>query len=142
MRRRTKGRLKKFEEKYKEELPQQEEQIIVKTENHRKKNKNKSRYLLRAVLVVLAIVLFASVKNIFVLQAERKALKEQNETLLLEKESLENELKNASDEEYIEEQARIQLKLIKPGEILYILEDEKDNKSNEEDDKNKDEEKN
>ena len=41
-----------------------------------------------------------------------------------EKAALQEELKNVNDLDYIEEQARNQLKLIKPGEILYILENE------------------
>lgn len=78
-----------------------------------------------------------SVKSIFTLRAEQKALTEQNNALLSEKESLEDELKNVSDKEYIEEQARIQLKLIKPGEILYILEDNKDKEDEDKDDEKK-----
>ena len=85
--------------------------------------------LRRAALLVLALLM--SVKGIFTLRAEQKNLKAQNEALLLEKESLKDELENVSDKEYIEEQARIQLKLIKPGEILYILEESKDKKDDE-----------
>ena len=43
--------------------------------------------------------------------------------------SLKEELKNVNDLDYIEEQARIQLRMIKPGEILYITDDDlKENK--------------
>lgn len=87
------------------------------------------------IVIFLIAVLGMSVKNIFVLQAEKKALTAEKEALMLEKESLQDELKNVSDTEYIEEQARIQLKLIKPGEILYILENDKEK----EDDEKKDE---
>ena len=82
-------------------------------------------------IVVMMFFLLISVKSIFTLRAEQKELKDQNNALLLEKESLEDELKNVSDKEYIEEQARIQLKLIKPGEILNIIEDNKDKEDNE-----------
>ena len=104
----------------------------------RKKSKlNNGRFVLFLFTGILVIVLLMSVKGIFALRAEQKALKEENAALLLEKEALQDELKNVSDKEYIEEQARIQLKLIKPGEILYILEDDKDK----ENDKDKEDEK-
>ena len=41
-------------------------------------------------------------------------------------EALEAELENVNDLEYIEEQARIQLRMIKPGEILFVLDKEQD----------------
>ena len=51
----------------------------------------------------------------------RKILKEK-------KKDLEKELKLVNEPEYIEEQARKQLKLVKPGEIIYIIDgDKKDN---------------
>ena len=90
---------------------------------------------LTVIMIILIAVLGMSVKNIFDLRAEQKALSEENKSLAVEKESLEEELKNVNDKDYIEEQARIQLKLIKPGEILYIFDDEKkeDTKDDEED---------
>ena len=67
---------------------------------------------------------------------DTKALEAKNQELLLEKESLKEELDNVNDAEYIEEQARVQLKLIKPGEILYILQnDENEGDQGETDDK-------
>ncbi|MBR3785829.1 MAG: septum formation initiator family protein [Firmicutes bacterium] len=86
---------------------------------------NGSRLAVTVFVGALVVVLLMSVGTIFSLRAEQKALKEKNSALLLEKESLQDELENVSDKEYIEEQARIQLKLIKPGEILYILEEDK-----------------
>ena len=70
-----------------------------------------------------------SVKNIFDLRAEQEELKQQKKNLLQEEQSLKEELKNVNDLDYIEEQARIQLRMIKPGEILYITDDDlKENK--------------
>lgn len=73
---------------------------------------------------MLIIAVGMSVKNIFDLRAEQKELTEINHKLAEEKNQLKEELKNVNDYDYIEEQARIQLKLIKPGEIMYILEDD------------------
>lgn len=92
----------------------------------RKKNVkiNKGRVILTAIVAVLIVFVGMSVKNIFDLRAEQKELRAHNEKLVSEKAQLKEELKNVNDVDYIEEQARIQLKLIKPGEILYILEDQ------------------
>ena len=58
------------------------------------------------------------------LLSENSELKKQNTELTKQKKSLENELKNVNKPEYIEEQAKLQLKLIKPGETLFILGEE------------------
>ncbi|SCJ32502.1 cell division protein FtsB [uncultured Eubacterium sp.] len=76
------------------------------------------------IVVVLIAVVGVSIKNVFDLRAEQDELRAKNKQLASEKASLKDELKNVNDYDYIEEQARIQLKLIRPGEILYVLDDE------------------
>ena len=85
---------------------------------------NLPRITLTIFIIIAMVVVAVSLKNIFSLRSEQKELKSINKALLAEKASLQEELKNVNDFEYIEEQARIQLRLVKPGEILYILEDE------------------
>lgn len=134
----TKGRVKAFEERFNEENLSKEREPR-KPKDWKKKKKvriNRGRMALTVIVVVLIAVLGMSVKNIFSLRAEQKALKEANEALAVEKESLEEELKNVNDQDYIEEQARIQLKLIKPGEILYILDNEKKDSETEDEEDN------
>lgn len=137
MRKKTKGRVQRFEEKKQnlEEYDTIDRRIQTQRQIRKKKRVNRGRLAMTVIVIFLIAVLGMSVKNIFVLQAEKKALTAEKEALMLEKESLQDELKNVSDTEYIEEQARIQLKLIKPGEILYILENDKEK----EDDEKKDE---
>lgn len=89
---------------------------------------NRIRIVLTVIGIILVAVLALSIKNIFDLRAEQAELEKENQQLIGEKRGLKQELKNVNDLEYIEEQARIQLKLIRPGEILYILDDE--NKEN------------
>lgn len=96
---------------------------------------NRIRIVLTVIGIILVTVLALSIKNIFDLRAEQAELERENKLLTTEKKDLKQELKNVNDLEYIEEQARIQLKLIRPGEILYILDEE--NKQNGKD-KNKD----
>ncbi len=86
---------------------------------------------LTVIVTVLIAVVGVSVKNIFSLRLEQKELQAANSQLTAEKASLKDELKNVNDEEYIEEQARIQLKLIKPGEVLYILNENQDSSDGE-----------
>ena len=144
MKKKSKGRIQRFEEQTQktEERRQAEVRPTAAKKPAKKVRINRSRMTLTIIVVVLVLALLMSVKGIFTLRAEQKNLKAQNEALLLEKESLKDELENVSDKEYIEEQARIQLKLIKPGEILYILDDEKDKEENKDDyEKEKDNEK-
>ena len=82
--------------------------------------------VLTAVVVIMIAVVGVSVKSIFSLRAEQAELSADNSRLTAEKASLAEELKNVNDYEYIEEQARIQLRLIKPGEVLYILDEQQD----------------
>ena len=79
-----------------------------------------------AVLLAIAgllVVCAVSISNIFKLHREQDALREQNEKLQEEKASLETELENVNDLDYIEEQARKLLKMIKPGEVMFILDE-------------------
>ena len=139
MKRKTKGRIQRFEEKMQNQEEYKNNDVLVQERRKtcKKIRINRGRMAMTVIVIFLIAVLGMSVKNIFVLQSEKRALTAEKEALLLEKESLQDELKNVSDTDYIEEQARIQLKLIKPGEILYILENDKDK----EDDKEKNEKK-
>ena len=140
MKRKTKGRIQRFEEKMQnqEEYKNNDVPVQERRKTRKKIRINRGRMAMTVIVIFLIAVLGMSVKNIFVLQAEKRALTAEKEALLLEKESLQDELKNVSDTEYIEEQARIQLKLIKPGEILYILENDKDKEDNKEKNEKKD----
>lgn len=86
--------------------------------------------ILTCFIVVSMVMVGLSVNNIVKLRAEQKELIELNEKLAAEKAALKEELKNVNDYEYIEEQARIQLRLVKPGEILYILEEDEGKEEN------------
>lgn len=124
---RRKGRVDSFaqaasgpEKAVREEHRQQARQ--KKTKNKVKVNKMKLTFTV--IVVVMIAVVGVSVGNIFSLRAEQKELEKTRQELLSEKATLKEELENVNDIEYIEEQARMQLKLIKPGEILYILEED------------------
>ena len=130
--RRTRGRIKRFEQGAEQKDAAQYREERKKTDRPRKRVKyNRTRMALTVIVTVLIAVVGVSVKNIFSLRMEQKELQAANSQLTAEKASLKDELKNVNDEEYIEEQARIQLKLIKPGEVLYILNENQDSSDGE-----------
>ena len=90
----------------------------------KKKRINPGRLILTVIIVVLIFFAAISVKDIVSLHVEKNELEEENARLEEEKDRLQNELENADDPEYIEEQARQQLRMVMPGEVLYIIEEE------------------
>ena len=58
------------------------------------------------------------------LKAENIALKRQQAELQEERDKLEKEVERSGDREYVQDQARKQLHLLNPGEILFTFEDE------------------
>lgn len=95
---------------------------MAKKRKLKKVSRNIFVYLLMAV-IVLSIVGF-SVFRIVDLKLEERQLLAQQEALIQEKEKLKEQLANVNNPEFIEQEARKQLKLIMPGETLYILKDE------------------
>lgn len=83
----------------------------------------KARRRMVYFVIFLAIlgIIAASVFNIISLKlTEAKTMKEQ-QALLEQKARLEKVYSQVNSPEYIEQEARQQLKMIKPGEILYVL---------------------
>lgn len=101
--------------------------MSVRTRENRRKRKKIRVNLFRAVLTLLVAVLLITsvvqIRTVVRLKQEQKQLKKQNVALRKQKAELENEFRNVNNKNYIEEQARMQLNMIKPGEVLYILED-------------------
>jgi len=94
----------------------------------KRKRKKVSRniiFFLMMALIVLSVAGF-SIFKIIDLKMEEHQLLAQQEALLQEKEKLKEQLANVNNPEFIEQEARKQLKLIMPGETLYILKDETD----------------
>ena len=83
----------------------------------------------KAVTLLVFIIVFAVLatmcgKDIVRLKAENIAPKKQQVALEKQRDELKEELKNVDDPEYIREQARKQLNLLNPGEILFLFDDE------------------
>ena len=76
------------------------------------------------IVILVGITVAASIKNIISLELEHSKLKKENSQLKAQKKQLELELKNVNSKEYIEEQARKQLRLVNPDEILFVFPDD------------------
>lgn len=86
------------------------------------KARQRNRIILVAVITLVFIAAIgASIFNILSLKAEQKEALKQQEQLQQEKEELQEQLENSDDEEYVKEQAREQLRLVDPGEKIYIV---------------------
>ena len=80
--------------------------------------------LIVCAVIILLIVYFAmSAIKIVKLGKEKDAAAAYNAELTKDKESLELQLENINSPDYIESQARRDLKLIKPNELLFVFPD-------------------
>jgi len=93
------------------------------------KNQTRLFYLGAVIIALIVIVIYAY--NVIAVEMYQSQIEAENQMLSEQKIKLENELKNVKDPKYIEQQARTQLRMIFPGEILYILpEKTKENNGN------------
>ena len=73
------------------------------------------------VVVIAALLVGRTLIDIFRLQREKAEAEARLEELKVKIELLESELERVTSDEYIEQQARTHLKMIFPGETLYIV---------------------
>lgn len=74
---------------------------------------------LAIILGLLAVIAFTAF-HLLGLQKEIKAADEQKQVLEKEKSRLENELNQVNSQDYVEDKARSELHMIKPGETIYV----------------------
>ena len=87
------------------------------------KARRRRRLFFAAVVVVVAagFLVGRSIVDIIRLRREKAEAEARLEALKVRIELLESELQRVTSDEYIEQQARSQLKMIFPGETLYIV---------------------
>ena len=83
------------------------------------------RMALFALVLVIGLSFVVSAVKIVQLQGEKKEVAAKNDELTHKKETLEMEYENVKLPEYIENQARRDLKLVKPQELLFAFNEEK-----------------
>lgn len=94
------------------------------TANKKKRRVSWVRVIGLAVCAVFLLVVGISVKNIYDLKEREADLEKENQKLEQIKEELTVELENVNTDEYIEEKARRELKLIRPNELVFYFPDD------------------
>lgn len=90
--------------------------------SERKVNKrNRKRLIYFCVILGIMLVIGVSIFHVYSLQKEYKSIVAQNKALKEKRQNLTEELGHVNNPEYIEQQAREQLRMVKPGEVLFIL---------------------
>ena len=85
---------------------------------------NVRRLVTIAVVFIFAVTIGLSAGKLIHLKSEKDALEKEQEELTELKEELTAELEGVNSEEYIEQQVRKSLRLVKKNEILFILPDD------------------
>ena len=106
-----------------EDLRARKEQQMKRAEQAAARAKQRRRLflVLLAVLVVAGVLVGSSLVRIIALQKEKAEAQARLDELRQRIELLESELTRVTSDEYIEQQARTHLKMIYPGETLYIV---------------------
>lgn len=86
-----------------------------------KRNKRKRTLIYTAIILAIIAVVSVSIYNIISLKQEQRDRKDERSQLRSTKEAREKELEHINDPEYIEEQGRVQLRLVRPGEKIYVF---------------------
>ena len=94
------------------------------TANKKKRRVSWVRVIGLAVCAAFLLVVGISVKNIYDLKEREADLQKENQKLEQIKEELTVELENVNTDEYIEEKARRELKLIRPNELVFYFPDD------------------
>lgn len=120
-------------------ISDEDAEIVAMIEERRNRNRRsqvrKKRRMVTAMVLIFAALLTMCSREILRLKAENLSLQRQHAQLEQERDRLTRELERVGDKEYIKEQARKQLKLLDPGEIRFIFEDEKNQSSESEETK-------
>ena len=113
-----------------QEVQWDDEELRQRIEERRRQNAVRTRrrklFTLIAGVIVFAMLATMCGKDIVRLKAENRALRRQQIALEQQRDELQQELKNANNQEYIREQAKKQLRLLNPGEILFTFDEEEE----------------
>ncbi len=109
------------------ELSPEDQELAEKIEKRRIRSrriiKRRKLLMVSATIVLFAVLLTMCGREIVRLKAENLSLRRQHTQLLEERDRLQKELENVDNKEYIKDQARKQLRLLDPGELVFIFED-------------------
>ena len=100
------------------------ERIGVRKKLRESRRRKKRRVTLLVFIIAFALMATMCGKDIVRLKAENRALKKQQLALEKQRDELKEELKKTGKQEYIRDQARKQLRLLNPGELLFTFDDD------------------
>ena len=119
-----------FAERSKVTYKEKAKEEIIQNRPEKKKKKLKIVNMKRFIASVIVMILIASVGmsaiNIIKLTIQKNELQAKNAELIKLKEDLCAEMEFINSADYIEQQARKDLKMIKENELLFIISDEDD----------------
>ena len=111
------------------ELSPEDRELAARIEARRRltkrSNTRKKRRTTIMIILIFAVLLTMCSREIVKLKAQNYELQKQHAQLEQERDRLTKELGRVGDKEYIKEQARKQLKLLDPGEIMFVFDDGK-----------------
>lgn len=111
------------------ELSPEDQELAAKIEKRRIRNrkdrKRKKRRMILGMILVFVFLLTMCGREIVRLKAENLALKRQHEELEEQRDRLAKELAIVGNKEYVKDQARRQLRLLDPGELMFVFEEGK-----------------
>ena len=112
------------------EVQWEDEEMRQRVEARRRASsiRKRRKRVLTLLVIIITFTLLATMcgKDIVRLKAENRALRKQQIALEQQRDELQKELKNANNQEYIREQAKKQLRLLNPGEILFTFDEEEE----------------
>ena len=115
------------------EEPAEETPVEAKPARHGKKKKYRRKKLSRTRVIVYVVVICVlagmigySTYNIYKVQSAHNELLAEQTKLTKEKKEYQAILKNIDNSDYVEQEARDKLKMVMPGETLYVLPESSD----------------
>lgn len=109
------------------ELSPEDQELAAKIESRRIRNrrdrKRKKRRMIFGMILVFAFLLTMCGREIVRLKAENLALKKQHAELEEQRDRLTKELAIVGNKEYVKDQARRQLRLLDPGELMFVFDE-------------------
>lgn len=123
------ARRQRQEKRQAEQARKEEKEIRAKKRNTRgkraiRKSRRRKSLIRIAVVAGILLVVFLLVVNIITLKKEQHDVMKEHDRLKEQKEELQQEIKDAGNAENVEDEARDQLRLVKPGETLYLFPDD------------------
>lgn len=86
-----------------------------------KAGRRKKSIVYAVIIIAIIAAIGMSALNIITLKADYKEAKAENDRLTEQKKELEQQIKDSGKNEYVEKEARDKLRMVIPGETVYIV---------------------